>query len=103
MVSIAVYSLKNDLLLQNHRSCASFCGPIYSQLIIRIGCAGYAHPFVYFEDLKWSIQGYSFCLLANQLKVAAVAVRMLTCVPHLLRNNFSRNLSSIRSAPYTYV
>ena len=31
---------------------------------------------VYDKDLKWSIQGYSFCLLANQLKVATVAVRV---------------------------
>ena len=27
--------------------------------------------FVYDEELKWSIQGYSLCLLDNLLKVAA--------------------------------
>ena len=34
------------------------------------------HPFVYYEDMKWGIQGYSFYLLANQPKVATVAVRV---------------------------
>ena len=42
----------------------------------------------------WSIQGYYFCLLANQLKVPTVNVRA-----HLLRKNYSRNFSSIRSMP----
>ena len=35
--------------------------------------------FVYDEELKWSIQDYYFCLLANQLKVPTLVVWMLTC------------------------
>ena len=49
-------------------------------MIIRKGCAVYNIHFVYDEELKWSIHGYSFCLLANQLKVPTVAVRVFTCV-----------------------
>ena len=50
--------------------------------------------FVYDEDLKWGVQGYSLCLLDNQLKVASIAVRVYACA-HLLRKNLSRNFSSI--------
>ena len=57
------------------------------------------HHFVYNEDLKWSIQGYSFCLFA----VAIVSVRGVYMRENLLRNNFSRNFSSIRSRPMTSI
>ena len=76
MVSIAVCSLK-----MINPSCASFRGPIYIF-------------FVYDEDLKWSIQGYSFCLLACNCSRSGVNVRA-----HLLRINISRNFKSIRSVP----
>ena len=62
--------------------------------MIRIGSAVYTHPFVNDEDLKWSLQGYSFCLLANQLSHWGVNV----CA-HLLHNNFIRNFSLIQSGP----
>ena len=57
------------------------------------------HPFVYNEDLKWSIQGYSFCLFA----VATVAVRGVYVRENLFRNNLSSNFSSIRSRPMTSI
>ena len=59
--------------------------------------------FVCNEELKMSMQGYSLCLLGNQLKFQLqpfgcdVNVRA-----HLLRNNHSRNFSSIRSGPWSY-
>ena len=65
---------------------------------IRKRFAVYNFLFVYGEELKWSIQGYYFWLLANQLKVptsrSGVNVRA-----HLLSKNYSRNFSSIRNAP----
>ena len=36
--------------------------------------------FVFDEDLKWNIQGYSFCLLANQLKATTIAGLVLPCM-----------------------
>ena len=54
--------------------------------------------FVCNEELKGGIQGYSLCLLDNQLKFqlyrSDVNVRA-----QLLRKNYSRNFSSIRSGP----
>ena len=51
-------------------SCASFALPhIRNYFEIRVGCANNMHPFVYDEELKWGIQGYLLCLLANRLKL----------------------------------
>ena len=54
--------------------------------------------FVCNEELKGSMQGYSLCLLGNQLKFQ---LQPFGCNvrAHLLRNNYSRNFSSIRSGP----
>ena len=54
--------------------------PLIRKLIIRKRCAVYNILFVYDEELKWSFHGYYFCLLANQLKVPTLVVRVKTCV-----------------------
>ena len=54
---------------------------------------------VYDEEMRWGIQGYPLCLLDNLLKVATVAARVVNVRTPLLRKNFSRNFSSIRSGP----
>ena len=54
--------------------------------------------FVYDEELKGGIQGYSLCLLANQLKLQCGRSGVNVCA-HLLRKNFSRKYSSIPSRP----
>ena len=47
----------------------SICGPSYSLLLIRAGCAvivQFMHTlFVYDEEMRWGIQGYSLCLFNN--------------------------------------
>ena len=58
--------------------------------------------FVGNEELKGGMQGYLLCLLRNQLKFncSCSGVNERT---HLLRKNYSRNFSSIRSGPITLV
>ena len=77
MVTIAACNLKMICFYKIKLAVHHFAVPfIRTELFIRISCAVYTPPFVYDEDLMWSIQCYYFCLLANQLKVAAVAFRV---------------------------
>ena len=50
------------------------------------------------EELKGGMQGYSLCLLGSNCSRSDVNVRA-----QLLRKNYSRNLSSIRSGPQIYI
>ena len=45
--------------------------------------------FVYDEELRWGIQGYSLCLFDNLLKGSGLGVKVCT---HILCKNFSRTL-----------
>ena len=51
--------------------------------------------FVYDEELRWDIQGYSLCLLDNKLKGSNCSHSGVNILTHLLRKIFSRNFSSI--------
>ena len=59
--------------------------------------------FVYNEELKGDMQGYSLCFAWQPTKVPTAAVRGVIVRAHLLRNNYSRNFSSIRSEPVLYI
>ena len=58
--------------------------------------------FVYDEELRWEIQGYSLCLLDNKLKGSNCSHLGVNVRTHLLRKIFSRNFSSIRSGPISF-
>ena len=58
--------------------------------------------FVYDEELRWDIQGYSLCLLDNYLKGSNCSHFGVNVRTHLLRKIFSRNFSSIRSGPISF-
>ena len=47
--------------------------------------------FVYDEELRWGIQGYSLCLFDNLLKGSCLGVKVRM---HILCKNFSRNFGS---------
>ena len=53
--------------------------------------------FVYDEELRWGIQGYSLCLLDNQVKCCNCSHWDVKVRTHILRKIFSRNFSSIQS------
>ena len=56
--------------------------------------------FVCNEELKGAMQGYSLCLLGNELKFQLNCSRSdVNERAQLLRKNFSRNFRSIRSGP----
>ena len=58
--------------------------------------------FVFDEELRWDIQGYSLCLLDNLLKWSNCSHLGVNVRTHLLRKIFSRNFSSIRSGPISF-
>ena len=58
--------------------------------------------FVYDEELRWDIQGYSLCLLDNYLKGSNCSHLGVNVRTHLLRKIFSRNFSLIRSGPISF-
>ena len=58
--------------------------------------------FVYDEELGWDIQGYSLCLLDNQLKGSNCSHSGVNVRTRLLRKNFSSNFSSFRSGPISF-
>ena len=58
--------------------------------------------FVYNEELRWGIQGYSLCLLDSLLKDCNCSRLGVNVRTHLLRKNFSGNFSSILSGPISF-
>ena len=63
----------------------------------------FMHPlFVYDEELRWDIQGYSLCLLDNYSKGSNCSHSGVNVRTHLLCKIFSRNFSSIRSGPISF-
>ena len=63
-------------------------------------CAVYNILFVYDKELKWSIQGYFFVLFTCQpTKSSNLSRSGVNVRAHQLHKNYSRNFSSIRSAP----
>ena len=57
--------------------------------------------FVCKEELKGDMQGYSCCLIGNQLKFQLQPFGCKHARAQLYRKNYSRNFSSIRSGPKT--
>ena len=57
----------------------------------------YEHHIVCNEELKGGMQGYSLCLLDNQLKFKLQPFGCKRARAQLLRKNYSRNFRSIRS------
>ena len=58
--------------------------------------------FVYDEELRWGIQGYSLCLLDNKIKGRNCRHSGVNVRTHLLRKNFSMNFSSIQSGSISF-
>ena len=58
--------------------------------------------FVYDEELRWGIQGFSLCLLDNQFKSCNCSYLGVNVRMHLLRKIFSRNFSSIQIGPISF-
>ena len=71
MVTRTVSSLKMIFFYKINLSCASYAVPLIRNYLEQV--VPFMHTlFIYDEELKWGIQGYSLCLLDNQLKVAIV-------------------------------
>ena len=49
--------------------------------------------FVYNEELRWGIQGYSLCLLDNKVKGCNCSHSGVNVRTYILRKIFSRNFS----------
>ena len=69
-------------------------------MIIRKRCAVYNFLFIYDEELKWIIPGYYFLFTCQPTKSSNFSRSGVNVRAHLLRKNYSRNFSSIRSAPW---
>ena len=71
-------------------------------MIIRKPCAVYNVPFVYDEEFEMEHTGLLFLFTCQSTKSSNFSRSGVNVRAHLLRKNYSRNLSSIRSAPLSH-